>query len=73
MNVELRSARVRPAPSRKGFGLTLIKESLPYHLDAQTHLNFGDDELRCSIKPIDPMAEPVLSAIEMRITDRASP
>jgi two-component system CheB/CheR fusion protein len=37
------------AVSRKGFGRKLIEESLPYQLDARTHLEFGADEVRCAI------------------------
>ena len=41
--------RKKAAPNRKGFGRTLIEESLPYQLDAETRLEFGQNELRCSI------------------------
>jgi two-component sensor histidine kinase len=34
---------------RKGFGRTLIEESLSYQLDAETRLEFGQNEVRCSV------------------------
>jgi two-component system CheB/CheR fusion protein len=34
---------------RKGFGRTLIEESLSYQLDAETRLKFGQNEVRCSV------------------------
>jgi two-component sensor histidine kinase len=37
------------APARKGFGRTLIEESLPYQLDAKTRLEFGDNGVCCSV------------------------
>jgi two-component sensor histidine kinase len=37
------------APARKGFGRTLIEEALPYQLDAKTRLEFGDNDVCCSV------------------------
>jgi two-component system CheB/CheR fusion protein len=37
------------APTHIGFGRTLIEESLPFQLDAQTRLEFGPNEVRCSL------------------------
>jgi two-component system, chemotaxis family, CheB/CheR fusion protein len=34
---------------RKGFGRTLIEEALRYQLDAETRLEFGQNEVRCSV------------------------
>jgi two-component sensor histidine kinase len=39
----------KAGPRRKGFGRTLIEESLPYQLDAETRLEFGPNEVRCSV------------------------
>ncbi len=39
----------KTAPARKGFGRTLIEESLPYQLDAKTRLEFGDNDVYCSV------------------------
>jgi two-component sensor histidine kinase len=40
---------VSTAPARRGFGRELIEIILPYELDAETRLTFGDDGLCCSI------------------------
>ena len=51
--LEWRESGVTPyektAPTRKGFGRTLIEESLPYQLDAKTRLEFGDNDVCCSV------------------------
>ncbi len=39
----------RTAPARKGFGRMLIEESLPYQLGAKTRLQFGDNDVCCSV------------------------
>jgi two-component system CheB/CheR fusion protein len=39
----------KAGPIRKGFGRTLIEESLQYQLDAETRLEFGRNEVRCSV------------------------
>jgi two-component sensor histidine kinase len=39
----------KTASARKGFGRTLIEESLPYQLDAKTRLEFGDNGVCCSV------------------------
>jgi PAS domain S-box-containing protein len=36
-------------PPRKGFGRELIERALPYQLNAETHLQFGPDGVRCRI------------------------
>jgi PAS domain S-box-containing protein len=39
----------KAGPIRKGFGRTLVEESLPYQLDAETRLEFEPNEVRCSV------------------------
>ena len=41
--------KAKSSPTRRGFGQTLIEEALPYQLVAKTLLEFGENELRCSI------------------------
>jgi len=36
-------------PGRVGLGRTLIEESIPFQLDAQTHLVITGDSVRCDI------------------------
>lgn len=36
-------------PRRKGYGSELIERSLPYQLQAETRLTYGDDGIRCMI------------------------
>jgi PAS domain S-box-containing protein len=36
-------------PTRKGFGMRLIEEALPYQLDAQTRLDFEPNGVLCSV------------------------
>ena len=36
-------------PTRKGFGRVLIEEALSYELNAETHLAFGENQVRCTL------------------------
>jgi PAS domain S-box-containing protein len=47
--VGLASREPNADPPRVGFGRRLIEESLPFQLDAETRLEFGRNEVRCSI------------------------
>ena len=38
-------------PPRQGFGRQLIEQALPYQLNAETHLMFGTEGVRCRIAP----------------------
>src|SRR6185503_1285682 len=38
-----------PHPERVGLGRTLIEQSIPFQLDAQTRLVITDDSVRCDI------------------------
>jgi PAS domain S-box-containing protein len=46
---ELASLEPNAGPVRMGFGRRLIEETLPFQLDAETRLEFGKDDVRCSI------------------------
>ena len=34
---------------RRGYGSELIERALPYQLDAETRIDFGEDGVRCTI------------------------
>lgn len=43
-------AATPPVMERRGFGMSLIEQGLPYELDATVDIRFGDDGLTCQIE-----------------------
>lgn len=51
--------RLVPVPNRRGFGIEMLEETLPFELRARTELEFGSAGLRCRIRL--PISDQVLT------------